>query len=83
MASMTRTRQEFIERFHAQIAGLMLFGLVDDLNGGSLARASSALHIPAKTKALLNDMYNFMLELKEAPKSARIDSSPLANGSSH
>lgn len=55
---MTRTKEEFVKRWRAIIAGMALFGVASETRDGPLLRASKVLDIPGEVEALLRRMYD-------------------------
>lgn len=55
---MVISRDEFVEKWKAYIAGLSLFGFVGQRDGSTLAQASKIWQIPEDSRKLLVEMYN-------------------------
>lgn len=62
------TKEEFIERFRQATAGMALYGLAMELDGGYIAKTTHALKIPAMVEKVLGAMYEFMATSVQQPK---------------
>lgn len=66
------TKEEFRDRFRLQMAGIALYGLVTEMNGGVIAKTTHALAIPEMVEKVLGVMYDYLAHsvplVKDAPQ---------------
>lgn len=55
-----KTFDQFLKRFHCHLAGLALLGTASDRKDTPLDKGARALEIPAETRALLKDMFDYL-----------------------
>ena len=67
-----KSKEEFIKRWEAHLAGLALFGLVSESKEGTLQRAGRALDIPAEVRRLLGLMYDYLNQTVPAPPNGAV-----------
>lgn len=61
---MNRSRDEFVRRWRAHVAGMALFGLASEVKDGPLVRANKILDIPQEVESLLGKMYDDLVPVE-------------------
>jgi hypothetical protein len=62
MDRVTKTREQFVDRWKKHLAGMALFGVASETNDGALAMAGKILEIPGEVEQLLALMYDFVTQ---------------------